>query len=463
MPAAPDLAIYPQFHTCCAPPSSAASPSGCLARRRRGSCRRPSTSAAVPLEDDALCSASTSSATPPAHAIVDLPATPCPPSICTASAVLNATAPARHRSASRRGLLCPAPWSPLPNPVRHRLEQTAVSAGIGCLLPVQLLKCSVLQVLRGSLRILDGNMDTCLIQKNPNAVSCKRCNKLCNGGIYRLKQHISGLGTTVGKCKHATQEEIDDCTKAIEAAQEKKRSKRAHNDAVRKEVNIGDDGKGSGGSASAPVVLDDESREIHTKKRNRLDVNWLQNLVYVQFNARLLERQEKNKEKGNGIDVLLANDAVHVQDWLIEDAYGPERPVNVDDDELIDVDDDEAEATQPRRSVRVRELYEDDFKSDSDGEIDVIEEEIEYEEDDDEVGVGVDPLDDDDIQAVGRRMEEDALKSFNLFQYFNLANDSSAQACRSEGLEWPAAGAQCSTLMAVATVSCHLPLFLMLK
>lgn len=111
-----------------------------------------------------------------------------------------------------------------------------------------------------------------------------------------------------------------------------------------------------------------------------------------------MERQEKNK--GNAVDVLLANDAIHVQDWLIEGAYGPDHPVNDDDDgaemdtpEVQTMHDEEMEATgHLRRSVRVRELYEDDFKSDSDEEGNVEEEDIEYEEDDNEVGV--DPLED---------------------------------------------------------------------
>ena len=34
--------------------------------------------------------------------------------------------------------------------------------------------------------------------------------------------------------------------------------------------------------------------QIHTKKRNRLDVNRLNSLVYVQFNARLFDKQKKD-------------------------------------------------------------------------------------------------------------------------------------------------------------------------
>ena len=43
--------------------------------------------------------------------------------------------------------------------------------------------------------------------------------------------------------------------------------------------------------------------QIHTKKRNILDVNRLNSLVYVHFNARLFDKQKKIRE-GN-VDVIL--------------------------------------------------------------------------------------------------------------------------------------------------------------
>ncbi|KAK2634767.1 hypothetical protein Ddye_029559 [Dipteronia dyeriana] len=48
---------------------------------------------------------------------------------------------------------------------------------------------------------------------------------------------------------------------------------------------------------------------IHTKKRNRLDVDRLNNLVYVQFNAKLINKQKRLKNKELNIDVLLASDS----------------------------------------------------------------------------------------------------------------------------------------------------------
>ncbi|XP_010445192.1 PREDICTED: uncharacterized protein LOC104727821 [Camelina sativa] len=58
---------------------------------------------------------------------------------------------------------------------------------------------------------------------------------------------------------------------------------------------------------------------VHTKKRNKLETKRLNNLVYVQFNMRLLAKRKKQKDKN--MDILVANTAVHAQDWIVEDAY----------------------------------------------------------------------------------------------------------------------------------------------
>ncbi|XP_070678439.1 uncharacterized protein [Malus domestica] len=48
---------------------------------------------------------------------------------------------------------------------------------------------------------------------------------------------------------------------------------------------------------------------IHTKKRNRLDTTRLNNLVYVQFNARIMNKKKREKEKK--VDILLASEVWH--------------------------------------------------------------------------------------------------------------------------------------------------------
>nr|XP_028949358.1 uncharacterized protein LOC103402067 [Malus domestica] len=55
---------------------------------------------------------------------------------------------------------------------------------------------------------------------------------------------------------------------------------------------------------------------IHTKKRNRLDTTRLNNLVYVQFNARIMNKKKIEKEKK--VDILLASEASMAQGWIVE-------------------------------------------------------------------------------------------------------------------------------------------------
>ncbi|KAK6149175.1 hypothetical protein DH2020_016700 [Rehmannia glutinosa] len=93
------------------------------------------------------------------------------------------------------------------------------------------------------------------------------------------------------------------------------------------------------------------------KKRNRLDTNLLNNLVFVQFNARLMSTQKKEKDRSN-MEVLLASDSTYAQDWIVD---------GIDDEE--EVGDVMGEDGSPRpRSSRIRELYEDDFESEDEEE-----------------------------------------------------------------------------------------------
>ncbi|XP_050104733.1 uncharacterized protein LOC126584374 [Malus sylvestris] len=96
---------------------------------------------------------------------------------------------------------------------------------------------------------------------------------------------------------------------------------------------------------------------IHTKKRNRLDITRLNNLVYVQFNARIM-----NKKK---VDILLASEASMMQGWIVERVDEEIELGSGMDGEQLEVDS----SLEPRRSsrnVEVRELHEEDFVSDED-------------------------------------------------------------------------------------------------
>ncbi|WOG94678.1 hypothetical protein DCAR_0313975 [Daucus carota subsp. sativus] len=110
---------------------------------------------------------------------------------------------------------------------------------------------------------------------------------------------------------------------------------------------------------------------FHTKKRNRLDAERLNNLVYVQFNAKLANKKSKMKDK---FDMLVASDASKAQGWIVEGA---------DDDELSDDSTVTAEegSTLPTATRKAfRELHEEDFESDDEDNDDdvIIEEEEDY-------------------------------------------------------------------------------------
>ncbi|XP_047094389.1 uncharacterized protein LOC124706764 [Lolium rigidum] len=125
--------------------------------------------------------------------------------------------------------------------------------------------------------------------------------------------------------------------------------------------------------------------QVDAKRRNKLDIRCRDDLVYIQFNGRMMV---KRKRFESSCDVLLGEDAYMAQDWICEGAYKDEEvdpilrlPYSNSDDALGG-----SEAMKPRRSARVRELHEvEEFVSDE-GEEQLVfnEDEIEFESDDDD-------------------------------------------------------------------------------
>ncbi|CAI9279836.1 unnamed protein product [Lactuca saligna] len=107
---------------------------------------------------------------------------------------------------------------------------------------------------------------------------------------------------------------------------------------------------------------------IHTKKRNRLDGSKMNNLVYVQFNANLMEKNKKRKERN--MEVLLANDSHTAQEWIVDCG-------DCDEDGVGIVGDGQG-TDELGQSSRTRELLDEDFASG--GEEEVFEE-VDYESD----------------------------------------------------------------------------------
>ena len=112
------------------------------------------------------------------------------------------------------------------------------------------------------------------------------------------------------------------------------------------------------------------SKNIHTKKRNRLTTERLNSLVFIQFNSRMMAKKQMIKEK-KIIDVLLSAETTEAQGFLFEggDDYAE---IVYRDDEEEEMDSTgmpgsgigEAmrvnELLEPRRSVRLRQLYEEE-------------------------------------------------------------------------------------------------------
>ncbi|XP_074374431.1 uncharacterized protein LOC141714834 [Apium graveolens] len=85
---------------------------------------------------------------------------------------------------------------------------------------------------------------------------------------------------------------------------------------------------------------------IHTKKRNRLDSERLNDLVYVKFNSKLLNKNKKLKEN---CDPLLANDARMAQEWIVDGGDDDEsegstitcNETNISNDPIRELDEDD--------------------------------------------------------------------------------------------------------------------------
>ncbi|KAM0863341.1 hypothetical protein ACQ4PT_044662 [Festuca glaucescens] len=138
---------------------------------------------------------------------------------------------------------------------------------------------------------------------------------------------------------------------------------------------------------------------VDAKRRNRLDIVRRDNLVYIQFNVRCIDKRMK---LSSATDVLLGEDALRAQDWIVEGAYVDEEidPVTGLSYSIIDEAMGATEAMELRRSARVRELHEvEEFVSDDDNESDHeidLDDDIEYEFDDDGVMATKDAEDEDD-------------------------------------------------------------------
>nr|GEU81763.1 hypothetical protein [Tanacetum cinerariifolium] len=101
-----------------------------------------------------------------------------------------------------------------------------------------------------------------------------------------------------------------------------------------------------------------------------LEVAKMNNLIYVQANAHLMERGKKIKVRNR--EILIGEDASEVQEWIVDGDDAHWEAVG----DALGVEDELRPQTSARR--KERELFEDDFVSESEVEVD---EEVDYESD----------------------------------------------------------------------------------
>ncbi|PWZ38876.1 hypothetical protein Zm00014a_043588 [Zea mays] len=129
---------------------------------------------------------------------------------------------------------------------------------------------------------------------------------------------------------------------------------------------------------------------IHTKKRNRLTCERVENLVFVRFNS-LHTKKKAKANNNNKVDPLLATDAASAQGWIVEG--GDEESSDVNNvtgltwQQIVDACGPE-EVTKLWKSARLaqpRDIEEEQLPSENEEEELINEEEIEFESDQDEV------------------------------------------------------------------------------
>ncbi|KAK9048815.1 hypothetical protein SSX86_032218 [Deinandra increscens subsp. villosa] len=91
---------------------------------------------------------------------------------------------------------------------------------------------------------------------NPDKTKCNRCGKIQSGGVYRLKQHIAGVGGQCKPCLSSTNEDKLKARNALNDVKRKKKDKEEGYANMRAEVNIGKE----------TIDLDDEFGDLKGPK-----------------------------------------------------------------------------------------------------------------------------------------------------------------------------------------------------
>ncbi|PWA44068.1 hypothetical protein CTI12_AA529830 [Artemisia annua] len=124
-------------------------------------------------------------------------------------------------------------------------------------------------------------------------VKCRYCNKECTGGMFRFKHHLTRTHQNVTACPNVPEEvkvKIQNILEQNELASKKRKG---------------------------VLTID----EVHSKRRNRLQQEKMNDLVYVMYNLKLSGREErKRKEEDFGVEQPETFEDVDSDDeWITED------------------------------------------------------------------------------------------------------------------------------------------------
>ena len=118
-----------------------------------------------------------------------------------------------------------------------------------------------------------------------------------------------------------------------------------------------------------------------------MDAARLNDLVYVQCNANLMKRNKRRKDRN--VEVLLASDSHTAQEWMIDGVEVVPEPVEETHEESQETHEETQEETH-EETVRVvsessiaRGLIDEDSESES--EVEVVYEDVDYESDGDHI------------------------------------------------------------------------------
>jgi len=123
---------------------------------------------------------------------------------------------------------------------------------------------------------------------NKDKVKCKFCERVFQGGIYRLKQHVAHEGKNVRKCRDSTDEAKANCKKSLDEAKRKREEKTIRELELREEVNISRVG---GGEEEEVTCVG--SSEPH--KLGPMD-KWVRAIDPKATKSESLKQQKLNKE-----------------------------------------------------------------------------------------------------------------------------------------------------------------------